>query len=272
MTLKFPVDGDFWLETDPDVEGESREKNEKLDRFFNEINIILGGSSVQVELTEEDYAVAFNRALAEFRAISQRSIWEGFGFLKTKPNVQTYILHKAIDNVVQLWRKRALFAGANTGFDYFSQVAAGLIYPGSQPGGYQGIATYDFALQYEETLNRMFARDYQFRFRPENNTLFLLQVPRAEEEVVIECSVMKTVSELLTDHWAENWLLGYTTAYLKTILGAKRSKFGSAPGAQGGTQLDGATLKQEGVQEMKDLRQKIIDFEDGGVPGYPILG
>lgn len=266
------TDGDFELAIMPGAETESREKNQRLEKFFYEINLSLGGDGIELDLTDNDYRFAFNRSLDEYRGISTRSIYDGYGFLTLMPNVQEYKLHRAIDNVVQLFRTRALFASNNTGFDYFSQIAAGMIYPGSQPGGYQGIATYDFALQYEETLQRLFARDIRFTYRNWDNTIYLLQVPRSKNELaVLRCSVLKTINELLNDHWSHLWLQKYTAAMCKSILGNKWGKLMQLPGAQGGVQLNWQKIAQEAAQEMKDLREQVFRYEDGGTPPFPAM-
>jgi hypothetical protein len=263
--------GDFELHIQPDVDKESLPKNQKLEEFFYGVNLHLGGDGIELDLSDNDYRFCFNRALFEFRGLSTRSIYESYGFLNTEPHVQTYRLHRAVDNVMMIYRKRALFDSNNTGFDYFSQIAAGMIYPGAQPGGYMGIATYDFALQYEETLNRLFAREVRFQYYDWNQTLYLQQVPRDREMYVLRCAVMKTIQELLDDHWAYLWLQKYTTALSKQILSNKWGKLAQLPGAQGGVQYNWQKMAQEALDEMKDCKQQIYNLEDGGTPAYPMM-
>jgi hypothetical protein len=263
--------GDFELQILPGVETETRAKNELLEKFFFEIDVLLGGESIDLDLSDNDYKLCFNRALEEFRGLSTRSIYESYGFLHLSPNVQIYRLHRAVDNVIQMYRKRALFDSNNTGFDYFAQIAAGMIYPGSQPGGYLGIATYDFALQYEETLNRLFARDIRYVFRPEINSIILLQVPRCDEMAVMRCAVLKTITELMNDHWSRLWLQKYTIAMCKSVLANKWGKFPQLPGAQGGVQINWQKFAQESIKEIEDLRKQIFHLEDGSTPPYPQL-
>jgi hypothetical protein len=266
-----PTSGDFELIIQPDVDKESLPKNQKLEEFFYGINLSLGGDGIEIDLSDNDYRFAFNRALGEYRNSSTRSIYESYGFLNVSPNVQTYHIHRAVDNVMQIHRKRALFDSNNTGFDYFSQIAAGMIYPGAQPGGYMGIATYDFALQYEETLNRLFARDVRFQYYSWNQTLYLQQVPRSHEMYVLRCAVMKTIQELLDDHWSYLWLQKYTTAQAKQILSNKWGKLAQLPGAQGGVQYNWQKMAQEALDEMKECKQAIYNLEDGGTPAYPMM-
>ena len=270
-TASRATDGEFELQLDPGTDISNREQNQMVECFFKEANIALGGDSIELDLSDADYRFSFNRALQEFRGLSTRSFNESMGFLELTPNVQIYRVHRAIDNVTMIYRKRALFESNNTGFDYFSQIAAGMIYPGSQPGGYMGIATYDFALQYEETLNRLFARDFRFRFRPEIQTIVFDQLPRSHEMVVMRCMVLKNITELMDDHWARLWLQKYTVAMLKSILGNKWGKFPQLPGAQGGVQINWQKFATESVAEIKELREQIYRYEDGGTPPYPAM-
>lgn len=265
------TNADFELIIQPDYDKESQPKNQKLTEFFYGINLHLGGDGIEIDITENDFRYCFNRALNEFRAISTRSIYESYGFLNMEPNTQVYRLHRAIDNVMQVHRKRALFGSGNTGFDYFAQVAAGMIYPGAQPGGYQGIATYDFAMQYEETLTRLFAQDIRFQYYNWNQTLYLQQVPHDREMVVLRCAVLKTIQELLDDHWSFNWLQKYTMALAKQILSNKWGKMAQIPGAQGGVQLNWQKMASEADNELKECKQSVYNLEDGGTPAYPMM-
>jgi hypothetical protein len=89
---------------------------------------------------------------------------------------------------------------------------------------------------------------------------------------MLECTVLKSYDELLSDHFARKWLEDYTLAELKIILGRKYSKFASLPGAQGGVALSGDKLTQEAEQEIEKLERDILDFADGGDIPLPIMG
>ena len=87
----------------------------------------------------------------------------------------------------------------------------------------------------QETLAKLFAREINFHYRNETNTLVVHQVPRADETVLLELSVLKSTKELLNDHWAYDWLQKYTLAVAKTILGEKYSLFATIAGPQAST-------------------------------------
>ena len=57
----------------------------------------------------------------------------------------------------------------------------------------------------------------------------------------------------------EEWLLDFTEALAKQILGRKLDKFKGIPSSDGGDlALDGAELKQEGIERERELREDIL--------------
>lgn len=56
-----------------------------------------------------------------------------------------------------------------------------------------------------------------------------------------------------------NWIQKYATACSKALLGQVRGKFAVVPGPGGGTQLNGAQLIQEAVQDKQALKEELIN-------------
>jgi hypothetical protein len=54
-----------------------------------------------------------------------------------------------------------------------------------------------------------------------------------------------------------NWVQRYATAIAKGILGTIRGKYATLPGPGGGTQLDGATLREESKVEKEELMDEL---------------
>jgi hypothetical protein len=77
---------------------------------------------------------------------------------------------------------------------------------------------------------------------------------------------------LLNDTHAFPWLQEYAYSFAKRILGEAREKFASIAGPQGGTQLNGASLKSEAVTEMQELEQQLKDYVDGSMPLTWVIG
>ena len=74
-------------------------------------------------------------------------------------------------------------------------------------------------------------------------------------------------SELLNDYLAVQWIKDYTLASCKYMLGEARSKFATIAGPQGGSTLNGDTLKAEAQQEMDKLELEVAMAVPGGT-GY----
>lgn len=243
------------------------ETNKKLEKLFFWCNTMLGGTSIEVHLEDADFWIAFDTALGKYRSLSSRSTYDTYGFLQLRANHTTYVLNEKIDNVIKIMRGRGLFGGLGTGTSGFESFGAAtahiLLTGGMNPNAATvNLASYDFMLQYQETLERLFARAIHFTFREETHTLQITQIPKTDEIVMIRCSVLKSINECLNDHWAYNWLRDYTLAICRTILGEKYSLFATLPGSQGGSVIKGEQLKQKGAEDMANLEQSILDFAD----------
>ena len=77
---------------------------------------------------------------------------------------------------------------------------------------------------------------------------------------------------LFNDSHAFPWLQDYAYSFAKRILGEAREKFASIAGPQGGTQLNGASLKAEAQAEMDSLEQQLKDYVDGSQPLTWVIG
>jgi hypothetical protein len=72
--------------------------------------------------------------------------------------------------------------------------------------------------------------------------------------------------------YAGQWLRDYALAVAKMSLGQARSKFASLAGPQGGVQLNGNDLIQQGQAEKDKLEEALMKYEDGGTPIGFIFG
>jgi hypothetical protein len=77
---------------------------------------------------------------------------------------------------------------------------------------------------------------------------------------------------ILNDYQAFPWVQEYAYSFAKRIVGEAREKFASIAGPQGGTQLNGATLKGEAAAEMEKLEQELKDYVDGSMPLTWVIG
>ena len=78
-------------------------------------------------------------------------------------------------------------------------------------------------------------------------------------------------SAILADTYASIWIKDYTLANCKMMLGQAREKFASIAGPQGGTQLNGAALKQEAQADIERLTAELVNYVPGTVAGYTFV-
>ena len=92
------------------------------------------------------------------------------------------------------------------------------------------------------------------------------------EVVMLQTYNYKPDVMLLNDPQVFPWLQEYSYSFAKRILGEARSKFGQIAGPQGGTTLNGETLKTEAQAEMEKLEEDLKTFVDGSQPLTWITG
>lgn len=86
------------------------------------------------------------------------------------------------------------------------------------------------------------------------------------ETVLLWCYNYKPDIVLLNDPQTFPWIQDYAYALVLISIGNAREKFATIAGPQGGSSLNGAVLKQEGAELLKELDEQIKNFVDGGQP------
>ena len=236
---------------------------------FDYVNAMLGGGMVDVELDPIHYETALEKALGKFRQRSDNSVEESYLFMPTIIDQNEYTLPSEVMEVRQIFRRSV---GSRTGggdggtvFEPFNMAYTNTYLLASSNMG--GIATYDMFSQYQELVGRMFGSFIEFKWNNTSKKLTLLQRPRAEEELLLYCYNYRPDSEILSDYLASQWIKDYTLASCKYMLGEARSKFATIAGPQGGSTLNGDTLKAEAQTEMEKLEVEVSMAVAGGV-GY----
>ena len=240
--------------------------------IFDYVNAFLGGGMVDVELDPIHYQTALTKALTRFRQRSDASVEESYMFLTTVVDQNDYVLPNEVMEVRKLFRRSI---GSRTGggdggsvFEPFNLAYTNTYLLSSSKMG--GLATYDMFAQHQELVGRMFGSFIEFTWNNTSKKLTLLQRPRAEEELLLYCYNYRPDSELLSDYLAVQWIKDYTLAGCKYMLGEARSKFATIAGPQGGSTLNGDTLKAEAQSEMDKLELEVAMAVPGGT-GYGFL-
>jgi len=244
----------------------------KIDRkqqIFDYVHNMLGGGMVDVELDPVHYETALDKALTRFRQRSDNSIEESYFFMPTIIDKNDYTLPDEIVEVKKIFRRSI---GSRTGggdggsiFEPFNLAYTNTYLLSSSNMG--GLATYDMFSQYQELVGRMFGSFIEFNWNRSSKKLTILQRPRAEETLLLECYNYRPDEQIFADYLAIQWIKDYTVATCKYMLGEARSKFSTIAGPQGGGQLNGDSLKSEAQQELEKLEQEVATGIPGGT-GY----
>lgn len=239
---------------------------------YDYIHYMLGGGMVDVELDPVHYETALDKALSRYRQRTENSTEESYFFMPTIVDQNTYTLPKEILEVRRIFRRSI---GSRTGggdggsiFEPFNLAYTNTYLLASSNLG--GLATYDFFSQFQELVGRMFGSFIEFNWNRTRHVLTILQRPRAEETLLLECYNYRPDDQLLTDYMGKVWIRDYALAVSKMMLGEARSKFATIAGPQGGGQLNGDALKSEAQAEMEKLEQEISTSVAGGT-GYGFL-
>jgi len=244
----------------------------KKQEIFDYVYALLGGGMVDVELDPIHYETALTKALTRFRQRSDNSVEESYIFLETVVDQNEYTLPSEVVEVRQIFRRsigsRSGGGGGGTLFEPFNLAYTNTYLLSSSNMG--GLATYDFFSQYQELVGRMFGSFIEFKWNTTTKKLTLLQRPRAEETLMLYAYNYRPDEQLLDDYMAKQWIKDYTLATCKYMLGEARDKFATIAGPQGGTRLNGASLKAEAQSEMEKLETEVSQAVAGG-NGYGFI-
>jgi len=241
----------------------------KKQTVFDYVNAMLGGGMIDAELDPIHYNTALSKALAKFRQRSDNAVEESYLFMPTVEDQNTYTLPNEVMEVRQIFRRsigsRSGGGDGGTNFEPFNLAYTNTYLMSSSNMG--GLATYDMFSQYQELVGRMFGSFIKFKWNNTSKQLTLLQRPRTEETLMLYAYNYRPDVELLSDYLASQWIKDYTLAICKYMLGEARSKFATIAGPQGGSTLNGDSLKNEAMAEIEKLENDVALSVAGGV-GY----
>jgi hypothetical protein len=245
-------------------------------KLISQLETMLGGGMVDVELRPQDYDLAVDLSLEKYRQRAENSVEEAFIFMSLQKGKNDYILPNEVVEVRQIFRKNFGVASgssdSNEGtFDPFDLAFTNLYV--LQDGNLGGLATYDFYAQNLELAGRMFGYHYNFSWHSATKRLKIARNVRTDEEEVLLWVYNYIPDEgLIKDTYAGPWLRSYALAESKFMLGQAYEKFSQLSGPQGGVTLNGSQLKSEAIQEKTDLEEQLKKYTTGSMPLGFILG
>ena len=246
---------------------------EKRQQIENYINLRLGGQMVDVELDKEHYDLAINNALIRFRQRADNSQEESYSFLSLNKEQQEYILPSEVQEVRQVFR-RGIGSVTGTTASQFEPFASGYLNTYMLVAGrVGGLLNYELFTQYQELAMRMFGGFINYTFDRSTKKLTIVRkIPQDGEDVLLWTYNYKPDVTMLNDHMIFPWVQNYALAMAKHMLGEAREKFAQIAGPQGGTSLNGASLKGEANAEMEKLESEIQNYYAGNQPMWWVQG
>ena len=218
----------------------------------------LGGDMVDVELDPAHYDMCIDQSIRKYRQKAQNSTESSYVFLEIVEEQQNYTLPDEIQEVRQVFRRAVGSGSSDTGTQFEPFEAAFVNTYLLQAGRVGGQATYEMYYQYQELSARLFGGFVNFDWEPVTKRLTLLRKFEASgENVVLWCYNTRPDTTLLQDNKTQPWIQDYSLALAKYTLGEARSKFSTIAGPQGGTSMNGDTLKAEAQGEMQDLELQL---------------
>jgi hypothetical protein len=250
------------------------ENENERQKIVDYCKAMLGDGMIDVELDPNHYNTAIDRALNKFRQRSSNAVEESYGFLTIEVDKNDYVLPQEVMAVRQIFRRsigsRSGGGQGGTLFEPFNLAYSNTYLLTSTNMG--GLATYYAFASYQKQVGKMFGSDINFTFNKTTKKLTLMQRPRSEEEVLIWLYNYRPDFNLIQDPFANQWLKDYALATCKMMLGEAREKFNQIASPQGGTSLNGASLKTEGKAEMETLELDLVNYKDGGTPLTFVIG
>jgi hypothetical protein len=203
-----------------------------------------------------------------YRQKSTNATQESFIFLDVQPDVSQYTLPADVQEVRAVYRRSIGGTSGGAAIDPFSLAFTNNIYMVQNPGGLGSsgagaLATYDFAMQYQSLVGRMFGRDVMFVWNASTKKLLLERNITATEQVALHVYNAKPEDVLLNDPYARIWLFDCTVAQCKLIMGEARSFMSTIAGPQGGISLNGEAVKAEALATIERLDKELEQFVDG---------
>ena len=248
--------------------------NEYRQQIIDDVQRMLGGSMVDIELDPDDYKTALNIAFDRYRQRSSNSSEEAYMFLRLVFEQSEYTLPDEIISVRSLFRRGIGETTGGTQLDPFALAYTNMyLLQAGAGGGYSaGLLTFELFYDYLKQAGRMFGRDINYTFNAATKKLTIIRKPTGGEDLLLWVYKFRPDEEILSDPFSKPWIRSYTLAWCKQMLGEAYSKYSSVVGPQGGTTLKGDALKSEALAERQELEKELDLYIDNSMPLSFIIG
>lgn len=227
--------------------------------FQEDVLASLGGMLVDVELSDNEYQIAFNKAKRTFFQRGHYGYRRDFHTIAVNKGDRVFTgIPADIEDIVKIIKPSygSLISTVSID-DPFAMQAFNNIFYGAGAGA--DFLSYELALQLAEERNKYAVHEVQFEHDPFNNTLTVLKPAEVSANWLLDCYRRLSDEELQQIDWVINW----TVAECKIMLGMAYRKFDNLPSPTGQTSLNGQSYVDEGKREKEELLEQIDMMTDG---------
>jgi hypothetical protein len=240
-------------------------------RLISVLKMQLGYPAICVELNEDQFNMAIDNALDEFRRRADNAYRRQYVLFNLRNGQSMYYLNdpridtdKIVD-VTKINRLQMFGQYSSNDSGVYAQVFLNQIF---SPMPVDMLSIHLLANMSEE-IERLFAGNLMFTWQESTREMRIQRKIYRDELVVLDCVIERTEQELLVDRWAKQWLQQWAEAECNAALGMIRSKFGSLPGAGGGITLNGSELLSRADAMFQDCIRQLADYEVGNGVEFP---
>lgn len=254
----------------------NRKNSTNRSKLAKELEIMLGGQLVDVELDKASYDLAIDLAIEYYRQRSSNAVEESYLFIMLSKATNDYVLPEEVTEVRKIYRKSfgaitASSDGSDTSsVDPFDVAYTNMLYMMDLSSG--GLATYDISRQNLELAGRLFGEELLYSWNEATKRLKIVRNLRSDEEVLLWIYNYIPEEDLLKNTYARPWLRRYALAQAKIMLGRAYRKFGNLAGPQGGVSMNASELINEAMTDLAELEDSLKKYGDGGTPLSFIMG
>lgn len=222
--------------------------------FYEEVIASLGGTLVDVELTPTELDICYKKARRQFIQKGHNSYKRAFYPLSVQTGVVEYQLPESVDTVVKIIKQSYGFNVEDPfSLASFNDVfSAGWVDSGD-------FLSYEMTLHRIEKWQRYMAYEEQFKLNAFTKKLQLYRRPKKDETWLVE--VYHNLED--SEYQQIDWIIRWTIAEAKEMLGIAYRKFGSVAGPTGEVSLNGADYIADARAEKEALLLEIENYVDG---------
>jgi hypothetical protein len=215
---------------------------------------ILGHPVVRVELVDHQLKMCIDEAITELDYHAPHFTRQ-FAAFSTSADINVYeVPNYILKNLSYVTFKKSLLSiqsqAGTLEFDFFIKY-----FQDNYLFDNFGIGDYYLLQSTLETTRRVLGQDGGWDII-DGKYLQLYPSPAVGDVAILE---FRGINSMTMTPKMRNWIQKYSAACAKMLLGQIRGKFAVVPGPGGGTQLNGAQLVQEAIQEKQVLKDELIN-------------